>query len=87
MSADQDDYSSVADEQLDELYAADPDTSNDVLTVCELIFNNPSRAQSMSSAIQTRDGIAFRLPVPGRAPLKVFWTSEGPRIEAIFPHP
>lgn len=87
MATGQDDYSRVADEQLDDLYAADPETFNDVLTVCQLIFRDPRKAQSMSSAIQTRDGIAFRLPVPGHAPLKVFWTSEGPRIEAIFPYP
>lgn len=82
-----DDYSSVAESQLDELEASDPDTYNDVLVVCELIFNDPARAQAMSSAIRTKDGIAFRLPVPGRAPLKVFWTAAGPRVEAIFPHP
>jgi hypothetical protein len=87
MRARRDAYSKVADEQLEELYSTDPDTFNDVLTLCELIFTDPGRAQSLSSAIQTREGIAFRLPVPGHAPLKVFWTSEGPRIEAIFPHP
>jgi hypothetical protein len=41
----------------------------------------------MSTAVQTRDGIVFRLPVPGHAPLKVFWTPAGPRVEAVFPHP
>jgi hypothetical protein len=31
--------------------------------------------------------VVLRLPVPGRRPYKVFWTSAGPRIEAVFPHP
>jgi hypothetical protein len=41
----------------------------------------------MSAAVQTADGIVFRLAVPGRHPYKVFWSSDGPRIEAIFPYP
>ena len=82
-----DDYSAVAEQQLDTLEVADPDTYNDVLAMCELIFSNPGRAQSMSTAVQTRDGIVFRLPVPGHASLKVFWTPAGPRVEAVFPHP
>jgi hypothetical protein len=80
-------YSEVADRQLDALQASDPDLYNDVLTMCELVFANPGRARSMSTAIQTREGIVLRLPVPGRSPYKVFWTSDGPRIEAVFPHP
>jgi hypothetical protein len=80
-------YSAVADEQLDALEASSPELYNDVLTVCELIFADPGRAQSMSSAIQTDHGIVLRLAVPGHSPYKVFWTSEGPRIEAVFPHP
>lgn len=86
MSDELDDYSAVAEEQLDELEASHPDTYNDVLTVCTLIFSNPGQAQSMSTAVQTRDGIVFRLPVPGHAPLKVFWTPAAPRVEAVFPH-
>jgi hypothetical protein len=82
-----DDYSAVAEQQLDTLEVADPDTYNDVLAMCELIFSNPGRAQSLSTAVKTRDGIVFRLPVPGHAPLKVFWTPAGPRVEAVFPHP
>ena len=91
MSEELDDYSAIAEEQLDKLEASDPQTYNDVLTVCELIFtlsvSSPGRAQSLSTAVQTRDGIVFRLPVPGHAPLKVFWTPAGPRVEAVFPHP
>jgi hypothetical protein len=87
MGEELDDYSAVAEQQLDTLELVDPDTYNDVLTLCELIFSNPDRAQSMSTAVQTRDGIVLRLPVPGHAPLKVFWTSAGLRVEAVFPHP
>ena len=49
------------------------------------------RPQAMSSAITTTRGIVMRLPVPGRSPLKVFWTTHGddgnPRIEAVLDHP
>ena len=54
--------------------------------VCEAIFAGAARAQSMSAAVRTRDGIMFRLAVPGRHPCAVFWSSTGPRIEAVFPH-
>lgn len=81
-------YSEVANEQLDELEQADdPDLYNAVLDVCEFIFRMPDRAQSMSAAITTAQGIRFRLPVKGYAPYKVFWSSERPRIEAVFPYP
>jgi hypothetical protein len=80
-------YSLVADQQLDDIEATDTDLYNDVLIVCESIFIDPARAQSMSAAVQTREGIVFRLAVPGRHPYKVFWSSAGPRIEAIFPYP
>lgn len=79
-------YSTIADEQLDRLLEKDPPPYNDVLTVCELIFNDRSRAQSMSAAIRTESGVVFRLAVPGRSPYKVFWTSTGPCVEAVFPH-
>ena len=79
-------YSEVADQQLDELQVSDPDLYNDILTLCELVLDHPDHARSMSTAIQTPDGIVLRLAVPGRFPYKVFWTSSGPRIEAVFPH-
>jgi hypothetical protein len=44
-------------------------------------------AQSYSAAVTTSSGIVFRLPVAGHPPYKVFWTSAGPRVEAVFPHP
>jgi hypothetical protein len=87
MAEDPGDYSEIADQQLDELQASDPDLYNDVLTICALVFSQPSRARSMSTAVRTEDGVVMRLAVLARHPFKVFWTTEGPRIEAIFPHP
>lgn len=82
------DYSEVADAQLDRLEAGDDVALyNAVLDACELIFRLPGKAQALSTAIQTEQGIRFRLPVAGQSPYKVFWSSEGPRIEAVFPHP
>lgn len=78
-------YSEIADQQLDETERSDPELYNDILTMCELVFVDPDRAQSMSAAVQTDEGIVFRLAVPGRYPYKVFWTSDGPRVEAVFP--
>lgn len=80
-------YSEVADQQLTELEANDPALYNDVLTVCEAIFADASRAHSMSAAIRANEVIDFRLAVPGRHPYTVFWSSAGPRIEAVFPYP
>lgn len=82
------DYSEVADAQLDKLEKGpDPDLYNSVLDTVELIFRLPGQAQSLSTAITTSDGIRMRLPVIGHPPYKVFWSTDGPRIEAIFPHP
>lgn len=81
-------YSDVADKQLDALEAgSDIDLYNAVLDACELIFRMPGEAQALSTAITTTDGVRFRLPVAGHPPYKVFWSSDGPRIEAVFPHP
>jgi hypothetical protein len=81
-------YSEVADRQLDELeQGPDVDLYNAVLDACELIFRLPAQAQARSTAISTAQGIRLRLPVAGHPPYKVFWSTEGPRIEAVFPHP
>jgi acyl CoA:acetate/3-ketoacid CoA transferase len=81
-------YSEVADQQLDALeIGPDIDLYNAVLDACELIFRLPAQAQARSTAITTSEGIRFRLPVAGHPPYKVFWSTEGPRIEAVFPHP
>lgn len=82
------DYSEVADSQLDELeQGPDVDLYNAVLDTIELIFQLPGQAYALSTAITTNEGIRLRLPVIGHPPYKVFWSTEGPRIEAIFPHP
>lgn len=82
------DYSAVADAQLDALeIGSDVDLYNSVLDTIELIFRLPGQAQSLSTAISTPGGIRMRLPVIGHPPYKVFWSTDGPRIEAIFPHP
>lgn len=82
------DYSQVADDQLDALEKSpDTDLYNAVLDTIELIFQFPGQAQALSTAITTTDGMRMRLPVIGHPPFKVFWSTDGPRIEAIFPHP
>lgn len=83
-------YSPAADDQLDALEAGpDADLYNAALDACDLIFIAPGLAQARSSAIHTLEGIRFRLPIAGHPPYKVFWSSgdDGPRIEAVFPHP
>lgn len=81
------DYSAEADRQLDKLERGqDFELYNAVLDACELIFRLPGQAQALSTAITTADGIRTRLPVAGHFPYKVFWSTEGPRIEAVFPH-
>ena len=82
------DYSEIADAQLD-LLQQDEDFAlyNAVLDAVELILGYPERAQRASSAISTHHGVLMRLPVAGFPPYKVFWSSAGPRIEAVFPHP
>lgn len=82
------DYSQVADNQLDALEnGPDVDLYNSVLDTIEFIFRLPGQAHSLSTAITTPDGIRMRLPVIGHPPYKVFWSTETPRTEAIFPHP
>ena len=82
------DYSAVADAQLD-LLESGPDAGlyNAVLDAVELILSYPDRAQRESTAITTTQGIRLRLAVAGHPPYKIFWSSTGPRIEAVFPHP
>lgn len=81
-------YSEVADRQLDEMESTRPASVVDaVIETCEWILDHPAAAQSRSAAITTPDGIRFRLAVPGAEGVKVFWSSDGPRIEAVFPYP
>lgn len=81
-----DSYSKIADQQLDEIEALDPDLYDAVLTVCESVFDHPERAQSVSRAITTEQGIRMVLSVPGFPAYKVFWSTELPRVEAVFPY-
>lgn len=81
-------YSDVADQQLDALERGpDIELYNAVLDACDLIFRLPAQAQARSAPITTQEGVRLRLPVAGHPPYKVFWSSEGPRIEAVLPHP
>lgn len=81
-------YSQIADEQLDKIERDDPDLYEEALKACELIFDRPSSAQALSSAITTgTGGVVFRLPVIGHPPWYVFWTSDGPSVEAVLRHP
>ena len=81
-------YYRVADAQLDALErGTDADLYNAVLDACELIFRAPALARQRSTAITTNEGVRLRLPVAGHPPYKVFWSADGPRIEAVFPHP
>lgn len=79
-------YSAVADHQLDEIEAADPDLHSALLTICEHILDQPGLAHAASSAITTAHGIRMMLHVPGHAPYKVFWSLDPVRIEAVFPY-
>lgn len=79
-------YSDVANQQLDALEHGS-DLYNAVLDACELIIRLPAQAQARSTAITTQEGVRFRLPMAAHPPYTVFWSSEGPRIEAVFLHP
>jgi hypothetical protein len=81
-------YSDVAISQLDEIENGDDlDLYEAILDVCEFVLSEPGKAQARSSALTTAEGIRFRFAVPGHHPYKVFWSSGGPRIEAVFPYP
>ena len=81
-------YSEVADAQLDLLEAGPRhDLYSAVVSTCLRVFEEPALAQSLSSVIATDQGLVLVLPVPKHSPFKVFWTSAGPRIEAVFPRP
>ena len=86
-----DEYSEVANQQLDTLeQGPDPDLYNQIIGVCEEIIDNPVHLRKFSTVIQTLEGPRFRTPVPGKDPYKIFWskTSEGlVRIEAVFAYP
>ncbi len=90
-SAPLDNYSEVANQQLDALeQGPDVDLYNELIGVCGEILDAPEHLRKFSTVIQTTEGARFRTPVPGKDPYKIFWskTTEGQvRIEAVFPYP
>ncbi len=83
-------YSQVAWDQLDDLEAANPDTYADTLDLITSILDDPGQARATADVLTTPAGARFKNLVPDRYPLAVFWSehsADGPRIEAIFPHP
>lgn len=79
-------YSQVASDQLDGIEASDPSLYEDLLDTCEDILDRPQAYRESAAAINTTEGIRMRTSVPGRHPFKVFWRTDGPRIEAVFPY-
>jgi hypothetical protein len=80
-------YSEVADSQLDEIESGgDPDLHNALLDVCRFVLADPGKARARSSALTTAEGTRLRIAVPGHYPFKIIWSSDGPRIEAVFPN-
>lgn len=80
-------YSKRADEQLDELQRGDDETWNAVCDALEHIEEHTGQAQADSGSFATDDGTVLALPVIGADPLKVFWTTDGPTIKAVFGYP
>lgn len=84
-------YSQIADNQLNKLERGkDAGLYNQIINVCEQIFDDPEQIRKFSTIISTTDGTRFCTPVPGKEPQKVFWSwsPEGfTRIEANFPYP
>jgi len=85
-----DDYSPVADQQLDVLERTPAASMYDrILDVVEKILDTPGQARARSAVIVTEQGNRYRSTVPGAYPDKVFWSlaADGTaRIEAIFPY-
>lgn len=81
-------YSAVADRQLDALEgSADTTLWNAVVDALAFVFDEPERARLHSSAVRLGNGgVIFDLPVSVR-PWRVYWSLDGPRIEAILEHP
>ncbi len=72
----------------------DPELYKALRDACEFVLDHPLRAHAASAALQVSAadakgvvrgrGMVMRLPVVGYPPWKVFWTTIGPRIEAVF---
>lgn len=88
MAKDDQDFTEIASGQYDVLYdGPDRELAEAIWLTYEAVLNSPETARAASAAIRKQDGsIVMRLPVIGH-PHSVFWTTGGPRIEAIFPYP
>ena len=76
------DYSAYAERQIDLI--EDDALYNAVLDTCEVILHRPGLAQSLSGVITSEQGLRLTLQVEGHPEWLVFWSSAGPRIEAVF---
>lgn len=81
---DDEDYSDVAANQLDDLEHGDPDLYDAVLEAIDIIFRHTSLAHELSTAFTTKDGIRMTLSVPGYREYKVFWRTKGPTVVAVL---
>ena len=86
-----DEYSEIADQQLDILERAlDSRSYNAVLKICGEILDTPHEIRKFSSVLTTNEGLRFAMPVSGEYPYKIFWSMSQAgicRIEAVFPFP
>lgn len=85
----EDRFTAVAEQQFDEIYdGPDIDMANAVADACDLILNLPGEARKTSDTLRDGQGrMIMMYPVPGYPPLKIFWITDGPRVEAIFERP
>lgn len=84
-----DDFTRIAEEQFEQIYRGDDvDFANAIVDACDLVLNEPGEAQAVSGALITDDGrTILAYPVPGYPGVKIFWSSDGPLVEAIFGWP
>lgn len=81
-------YSDRAWAQLDKLDDDKTATLYDaVLDAIDLITDSTSEAMARSDTFRTDDGLLRRLPIVGHYSWCVFWSPDGPSIEAIAPSP
>lgn len=79
-------FSDVAREQLQPLRDQGGERWQAIRDALDLIFREPARARSQSTSFVTDVGLRLALPVVGVEPLKIFWSVDGPRVEAVFPY-
>mgnify|MGYP001613248218 FL=1 len=70
-----DSYSEIADQQLDDLESkTDVRLYNEVIKVCNQIFDEPDSIKKFPSVITTMEGLRFSTSVPGGYPYRVYWS-------------